>query len=144
MEKYVGREPLVQQTIPALGCYWNDVLHFCPVHPDLIRQGLMAAGYKPKSAQWFEIDPMALGFNSRNTVIYLNPAKRYQDFTKRADDFKPFASASLAEFCALPEATVAYYRSSYKANKIPLLFHRIPHVLHLGQVAIQKTTVIRS
>ncbi|MEM6839055.1 MAG: hypothetical protein AAF609_19655 [Cyanobacteria bacterium P01_C01_bin.120] len=142
--KYVGRETLMEQTIPALSCRWNDVLHFCPVHPDLIRKGLMAAGYEPKPSQWFVIDPIALDFNSNNTVIYLYLAKKYRDFTKRADDFKSFESASLAEFCELPEATVAHYQNSYQTGNIPLLFHRIPHVLHRGHIPIHKMTVIRS
>lgn len=143
-EKYVGRENLMQQTIPALGCRWNDVLHFCPVHPDLICKGLIAAGYEPKSSQWFVIDPIALDFNSKNTVIYLNLVKQYRDFTKRADDFKPFERASLEEICELPEATFAYYQNSYQAGDIPLLFHRIPHVLHQGCVSIHRMTVISS
>ncbi|MEL6401357.1 MAG: hypothetical protein AAFR26_20130 [Cyanobacteria bacterium J06626_4] len=134
----------MQQTIPALNCQWNDVLHFCPVHPNLIRAGLIAAGYQPKLVSWFVIDPVALDFNSNNTVIYLNRLKEYRDFTKQADDFKPFEETLLADFCELPKATVDYYQASYQAGGKPLLFHHIPHVLHKGQLSTEGMTVIRS
>ena len=143
-EKYVGRETLMQQTIPALGCRWNDVLHFCPVHPNLMRARLITAGYQPKLVPWFVVDPVALYFNSNNTVIYLNRLKEYRDFTKQADDFKPFEKASLAEFCALPQATVAYYQATYQAGRRPLLFHHVPHVLHKGPLSTEGMTVIRA
>ncbi|MGF1569371.1 MAG: hypothetical protein ACFCVD_15100 [Nodosilinea sp.] len=140
--KYIGREILTQQIILPLGCLWNDVLHFSPVHPNLIYQGLVAAGFKSDSTQWFRADPIALNFNARNTVIYLNSPKDYLDFSKPVDIFRPFNYASLAELSELPEATLTYYQMSQKAGKSPLLFHQIPHVLYRGSLHLNDLTVI--
>ena len=93
---------------------------------------------------WFVVDPVALYFNSNNTVIYLNRSKQYRDFTKQADDFKHLEKASLEEFCALPQATDTYYKATYQAGRRPLLFHHVPHVLHKGPLSTEGMTVIRA
>ncbi len=40
IRKYEGREFVLSQTVPNLGCLWNDVLHFSPVHPKLIVEAM--------------------------------------------------------------------------------------------------------
>lgn len=141
-KKYAGREVLTQQIIPSLECAWNNVLHLSPVHPKLIRKGLESANIELKSTRWFELDPIALGFNQTNAVIYLHPPKEYLDFTKMADDFRPFNSRALASLSEMPEATLDYYRASQKEGKSPLLFHRIPHVLYRGNLHLKDLNII--
>ncbi|MBE9139195.1 hypothetical protein IQ254_18675 [Nodosilinea sp. LEGE 07088] len=141
--KYVGRETLTQQIVPPLGCLWNDALHFSPVHPNSIYQGLLAAGFEPQPMQWFEAEPLALNFNRTNTAIFLHPPKEYLDFTKLADAFAPFDYALLSELSELPEATLAYYRASRESGQSPLLFHRIPHILYRGSLHVKDMTLIR-
>ncbi|MBE9064770.1 hypothetical protein [cf. Phormidesmis sp. LEGE 11477] len=143
-KKYAGREILTRQLIPPLDCLWNDVLHFSPVHPTLIRAGLLTAGFELRPMQWFEADPIALAFNPNNTTIYLHPPKDRLDFTKMADDFQPFDYELLEDFSGLPAATLAYYRESKEENRFPLLFHRVPHVLYRGSLSIQSLRVIRA
>lgn len=36
VQKYTGREHLMQQRVPLLECLWNDVLHFSPVHREQV------------------------------------------------------------------------------------------------------------
>lgn len=143
-KKYVGREALTQQIIPPLGCLWNDVLHFSPVHPDLIRQGLATAGAKPKSMQWFQVDPLALNFNVENAAIYQYPSKVRGDFAKNPEDFEAFAPHLLAAIDGLPMATINHYRSSQTTGNPLFLFHRLPHVLYRGSLPIENMTIIES
>ncbi|MBE7383867.1 MAG: hypothetical protein F6J95_020930 [Leptolyngbya sp. SIO1E4] len=141
-KKYLGRESLTQQIIPPLGCLWNDVLHFSPVHPNLIREALISAGFTPTTMQWFQVNPMTMNFNSQNTAIYLSPPKKYRDFTKSAEAFRPFNYASLPALSKLPEATLTYYQMSQKQGDSPLLFHRIPHILYQGELHLKDMTII--
>jgi hypothetical protein len=141
-KKYVGREALTEQIIPPLGCYWNDVLHFSPVHPALIKEGLIAAGFEPQITRWFVVAPIALGFNQHNAAIYLHPAKDRLDFRKMADDFMPFDRRALGGLGNLPEATLTYYKISRKEHKSPLLFHRIPHILYQGSLSLDQMSTV--
>ncbi len=141
-KKYARREVLTQQIIPVLKCSWNDVLHFSPVHPKLIKEGLESAGIELQPMHWFEVNPVALGFNPDNAVIYLHPPKTYLDFTKMADDFRPFHNSALAGLSHMPEATIEYYKDSQKTGQSPLLFHRIPHVLYKGNLQLKDLRIV--
>lgn len=142
VKKYAGRELLTRQIVPPLGCLWNDVLHFSPVHPAQIKAGLTAAGFEPKAMQWFAVDPITAGLNQHNAAIYLYPAKRFVDFRKMANDFTSFNLEALKGFKELPKATLTYYQESKQAGRAPLLFHRIPHILYQGSLSLNQMTLI--
>src|SRR5687767_13236025 len=67
--KYEGREALCDFRVPHLNCLWNDVLHFSPVHPAKLRELCVAVGLRWKEADWFELDPAAMGFTSANSLL---------------------------------------------------------------------------
>ena len=134
VKRYQGREVLLKRNVPHLNCLWNDVLHFSPVHPAQIRQALLEAGRNWKPLKWFVVDPAVLGFNPQNTVIYLYPARQFGDFSVQETDFEPFSIIKLSQLTNLPTATVEYFQSTKVRDSRPLLFHRIPHILHYGQI----------
>lgn len=144
VKKYEGREYLLTRQIPHLNCLWNDVLHFSPVHPAQVRAALLEAGFSWKPSKWFVIDPEILDFNSQDTVIYLYPARQFGDFSLHATDFEPFTIDKLSQLSNLPTATIEYYKSTRANNRRPLLFHRVPHILHHGSIdtTLTKTIVV--
>ena len=144
VQKYVGREALPQQSIPPLRCLWNDVLHFSPIHPDLIQRALVFAGAKPRNMQWFQVDPVALNFNAKNSAIYQYPLKVRGDYSKDPADFKKFSPHLLAAIDDLPAATVNHYQNSCTTGKPLFLFHGIPHVFYHGSLPMKSMKIIDS
>jgi len=69
---YQNREAMMQARLPILDCLWTDVLHFSPVHPGKVQQALAEAGFIRKPRRYFEVDPLAKGFNATNAVIFLH------------------------------------------------------------------------
>src|SRR5687767_14788723 len=68
--KYTGRESMLERHIPILGCLWNDVLFFSPVHPQLIKSTCEEVGKTWTPTHWLEIDTALHDLNAGNTVIY--------------------------------------------------------------------------
>lgn len=54
--KYIGREVIMNEKVFPLNCFWNDVIHFSPIHPSVIFNALEQLGGNPKKLLlWFKI-----------------------------------------------------------------------------------------
>lgn len=128
-----------------MDCLWNDVVHFSPVHPKLIRGAIDATGHAWPSEPtlWIEASPSSIGMTRENAAVYLPRPREQGDFTVEDSDFKPFSQSLLAEINELPSQTVAYYRECASTGERPFLFHLIPHVLYKGIVALTDVKVLR-
>jgi hypothetical protein len=139
VKKYQGREFILREPIPILNCLWNDVLHFSPVHPLEIHNGLLEAGIDVPERQYFEVDPSACDFNEQNAVIYLSE----DDTEKDAKWVLPFSFAALEAISPLlPDSTKAYYKAQKAINRRPLLYRGVPHVLYKGSLRINVLNLI--
>ncbi len=128
--KYTGREHIMQQQIPFLDCLWNDVLHFSPVHPSVVKENLMDAGRtKPFDMNFFKINPHLL--NPANTIVYLNRHKDMRDRLKE-DNFAQYNPDDIAQYSEIRDETTRYYKEMYSQGKSPLLFHGVVHILYKG------------
>lgn len=136
---YEGREHVMEQFIPTLGCLWNDVLHLSAVHPQAIRGALVEAGMK-SDIKWraFEIDPHDL--DPEKTSVYLN-ASLDQDRMKR-DNFAPFEPDNLEQYAVLSQETKDYYKKVYDQGGQPLAFHKVVHVLYRGSLDTKGLKII--
>lgn len=131
-DKYVGREHIMQQKIPFLDCLWNDVLHFSPVHPSIVKENLIAAGRtKPFTIEFFEIDPHLL--NPEHTIVYLHQHRNKTDKMKE-DNFAKYNPDNIAQYSEMPDETIRYYKEMYSQGEDPLLFHGVPHILYKGSL----------
>lgn len=137
--KYEGREHLLDEPIPPLGCLWNDVLHFSVVHPREILAALDAVGLEALGRRFFEFD--AARFDRERAVIFLN---RRTDVSARTDDSQwlSFDPASLAGLTELTEPTRRYYRECSVGGQRPLLFGYLPHVFFRGPVETRDARVL--
>lgn len=141
--KYANRKHITELYIPQLQCYWGDVIHLSAVHPNTVIQKLHEAGStKQYSYPYFEIDPHQLDPSS--TVVYPNnPRENPNQLTEK--DFVPYDPEDIRKWAYIPEETFEYYKSQIMANKDPLLFLFVPHILYKGTIdvsglTLQKTT----
>jgi hypothetical protein len=142
--KYDGRERLLEQRVGILDCLWNDVLHFSPVHPAVIKSALNEAGMnKKKLFRYFEVDPRML--DKEKLVIFLYPEKKKGDFDIQAKEFVKFDYEKMAQLSILPDATKEYYKKVHESSeKIFFMYHRVPHVLYKGSIDIKNISVIEA
>src|SRR5690349_18423802 len=119
---YQNREAVMQARLPLLDCLWNDVLHFSPVHPGKVQEALAKAGFGRKPRRYYEVDPLAKGFNATNAVIFLHQRVKLEKFQLEPDDFREFEAEELSSLGEIPAATLAYYREIFEQGKRPLVY----------------------
>lgn len=128
VEKYQGREQVQEQRVPMLGCLWNDVLHFTPVHPEQVRDALAELG-REFSGKYFVVDPGLIP--PEDAVIYMfkygEREKKYQP-----DNWEPYDPKRIDELSSLPDETKAYFKEALDEGTNPLLWIRVPHIMYRG------------
>lgn len=139
---YQNREAVTQARLPILDCLWNDVLHFSPVHPSKIQEALAEAGFGRKPRRYYEVDPLAKGFNATNAVIFLHRRVNLEKFQLEEDDFRVFHPAELSALGEIPAATRTCYREMFEQGKRPLVYLYVPHILYQGRLDIRDVKVI--
>lgn len=137
VEKYEGREHLLESIIPGTNWRWNDAIHLAAVHPAELARALREAGGSPSVFESFEIDPIEHGMNAENTVFYFHPIGG-EEYTE------PFDASRIGGYANIPEATKEYYRQAFARGEKPFLFHGIPHILHKGSLNVAKRKKVRS
>ncbi|TVR21488.1 MAG: hypothetical protein EA396_08020 [Anaerolineaceae bacterium] len=141
--KYRGRDDILSQEIPYLGCGWNDVLHFSSVHPAQIRGAVESVGFAWKPMDWFEVDVVALGFSKENSVLYTSPFRQKAIKGISDEDFVPFSLETLAMLNSIPQAAYEYFNHAKAHDQRPVLFNCVPHVLYHGAIDTSGDAVTR-
>ncbi len=136
--KYEGRQELMDEIVPKLNCKWNDVLHFSPINPDIVFQCLLKTGHSPNTeAKFFKV-PLTK-FKEDQTVIF----KYTRDDAEMTEEEIEFLDIS--KFWPLEElniATLEWYKRCNEKGQRPLLFHRVPHILTLGNIDISDCEIV--
>lgn len=140
MIKYIGREQVTRQKIPAFNCLWNDVLHFSAVDPREIKQALVEAGRSLDfTMRYYQIDPNLL--ESTKTIVYLYHHVDSKN-QKPGKDFVPYNPKRVAQYSSIPEETKQYYKETVDSGDQPLLYHKIPHILYKGTLNTTNLPII--
>ncbi|MDB5175795.1 MAG: group-specific protein [Candidatus Saccharibacteria bacterium] len=137
VQKYEGREAILQKRIPLLDCLWNDVVQFLPLHPGKIFElqkefGLIS---EVPPYKFFQIDLSSL--DPAQTVVYFKTAPGEENVSVqwlRDIDFD-----ALQE---VPQATVEYYKSLVGTGELPFNYQFVPHILYRGELNIAGVAVI--
>lgn len=135
VQKYAGREHLMQERIPLLGnCLWNDVLFLTAVHPEQFRAAWESLfppfkHYRFYALQVTELDPANLAVLTEMEV-------------DRGGTFRRFEKRSIAEYATVPEETFNYWKERKAQGLRPLIFMHIPHILYRGAISIASASVI--
>jgi hypothetical protein len=139
---YQNREAVMQARLPLLDCLWNDVLHFSPVHPSKVQEALAQAGFERKLRRYYQVDPLAKGFNATNAVVFLHQRLNLEKFQLAEADFRVFHPAELSSLGEIPAATLTYYREMFEQGKRPLVYLYVPHILYQGTLDISDVNII--
>lgn len=135
VQKYAGREELLDVQVPILNCKWNDVVHFSAIDPTLIAKEILKINPEQKfrRAQYFKIH-VAQITNKYRAVVYDRPDRGNFGFQVEDNEVVAFIQETYKELASVPKSTIEYWKDA-KANNRPLLwFMHIPHVLVLGEV----------
>ncbi len=131
--KYQGREKLLERQIPKINCFWNDVLHFSAVCPDVIFTRFEQLGFGDfKGISWFEVPTDVV--QKFPTVIYRAPLLPRENFKLTDDDIEIFDSNRWQEPLTLSEAAEEYFLKCQMDGKTPLPFQFTPHILVRGEL----------
>lgn len=120
---------------PLLKLLRNDVLHLTHVHPKEIKEELGAS----KTFQAFVIDTHQL--EPYNTVVYLCQQKGKE---LSENDFRPYDPSEIDKYSDLPKETKGYYKRMKEADKRPLMFVRVPHILYRGSIDTSDLEVVKA
>jgi len=138
VNKYKGREVLLERIIPKLICFWNDVLFFSPVHPQKIKDFRKSLNLKWRLIDWFELNPNEMPDFNENSVIYHSGEKQKGDFSINENEIIPFSFEELNKHREMPEATKRHYKNMKAQGETIFIFYQIPHILYKGNVPISK------
>ena len=139
-KKYVGREQIMQTTVPPLNCLWNDVLMFSPVSPDRILQTFEDEGFKIGPTRWFEIPLERLA--PPNTAVYFPKLRKYGEMERDANQFTLLTDVDFESLTTLPELFFTFFELDKAVGRRPFMFNGIPHILYKGEIALEGIKII--
>lgn len=137
LEKYKGREEILDRRVPLLNCLWNDVLQFLPMHPRKVFELQLELGIisSVPPNKFYEIDPSEL-----------DPAKTAVFFKDKPGDetvtVKWLKDVDLSLIQDIPQATKNYYTSVIGTGELPFNYQFIPHILYKGTVTVSESQII--
>ena len=137
LEKYIGREEIMQRRVPLLNCLWNDVLQFLPMHPRKVFELQQEMGIIPAVPpyKFYEID-----------TAQLDPSKLAVFFKDKPGDenvlVKWLKDVDFTSLQNVPQATIEYYKTVVGTGELPFNYQFIPHILYMGSVDISGCKII--
>jgi hypothetical protein len=139
-KKYEGRKNIMKREIPPLDCLWNDVLHFSPIHPALLKKELESRGLAIKEFQYFQIDPEML--DPERTIVYLCQ-REVLDNSINPKDFVAYNPSLVGEYSQVPDRLKKYYQDKIDQGETPLLYAGAPHILYRGTLDISQVPIVK-
>jgi len=137
LEKYQGREEILQRKISLLDCLWNDVVQFLPFHPQKTFTLQKELGLIPQvpDYKFFEINISQL--DPTKTVVFFKdkPGVKNEKFSWLTD-------IDLLSIQDIPEATVEYYKTLIGTGELPFNYQFVPHIVHKGPVDISSADIV--
>lgn len=138
------RPKLLSRKIDLLGCLWNDVVHFMPIHPSKILKALSELDIKTKKElEFYEIPVTRLKYNQNAIYFY---SKEYDQGPDKEIDARDIDILSVDDFKMLkevPNDSIEYWERESKTGKPFGMFPYIPHVLSKGVVSVGNCRVIK-
>jgi hypothetical protein len=137
--KYDTRKHVMEEFIPTLECLWNDALHFSPIHPEELKQGLIEAGMEPREMKFFQIDPELLDPEQTTIFLFNNTDIDHQT---TVEDFANYNPQDIASHGTIRDITKQLWKEKIQRDGRPIFFVGIPHILHKGSIDISELKVI--
>ncbi len=137
LEKYKGREEVLERKILLLDCLWNDVVQLLPLHPRQLFELQKEFGLIPEipDYRYYQIDATTL--DPSQTVVYFKTAPGEENVT-----VKWLEDVNLEELQGIPEATRRYYESMVGTGEPVFNYQFVPHVVYRGTINVSTAQVI--
>lgn len=132
VQKYKGREELMQVKIPLMDCLWNDVLHMSPINPQMIldtwrHEGLHEFAGAPTNIEVYKI-PTAL-LDESQTVCFQSYNYDFQNYKRELDKYWHFKSQEYKEYSAVDPQQLAIWKEDFKHKRRFLWYSHTMHIL---------------
>ena len=137
VQKYLGREHLMDEEIPKLDCKWNDVVQFSAIDPKILLNKLkeIFPNTKVIRAEYFKISIEQVIPKYEVALFQRNPLQEKGNFKIYPEDIKILKSPDdFQELYEVPERTLQYWEEVKLKNDKPLWFPYIPHIFIKGNV----------
>ncbi len=129
---------VLEGSIPRLGCFWNDTLHFTALHPKKIEEALNKFGFKDIKLKYFEIESEKL--SPEKTMVYLNKPKKPGEATKYTD-FIEYNHNEIDNLAYIPEESMGELKKIPTSDEFLLNYHA-PIILYKGRLDVAGAKII--
>ena len=136
LEKYKGREEILERKISLLECGWSDVVQLLPLPPRKLFKLQQELGLITEipDYRYFEIDPNAL--DPEKTAVFFKTAPGEDHVT-----VKWLRDVNLEEIQDIPPATRGYYESMVGIGEPVFNYQFVPHILYRGTIDIEDAKI---
>ncbi len=137
LQKYKGREEILERKIPLLDCLWNDVVQLLPLNPKVLFDCQLELGLITAIPEYryFEIDLTML--EPEKAVVYFKTAPGEENVTVRW-----LKDVDLDELQEIPRATREYYETMVGTNEPVFNYQFVPHVVYMGSIDVSNSHTI--
>ncbi len=137
LEKYEGREEILERKIPLLDCLWNDVVQLLPLNPVKLFELQKQLGAIPgiPDYKYFKVDTSIL--DPSRTVVYFKTAPGEEHVS-----VKWLKDVRLEELQEIPDATKNYYISMLGTGEPIFNYQFVPHILYRGTIDVSSVQIV--
>lgn len=137
LEKYKGREEILERKLPLLDCLWNDVVQLLPLHPKQLFTMQQELGIVEEipDYKYFQVDVSML--DPSKTVVYFKTAPGEENVT-----VKWLSDVNLDDLQDIPPATVNYYKSMVGTGEPVFNYQFVPHIIYKGSIDVSGVRTI--
>ncbi|MDB4983995.1 MAG: group-specific protein [Patescibacteria group bacterium] len=139
VNKYEGREKVLDIRIPTLDCMWNDVIFMSPVHPNQYQEVYDRFNYTPFGTRFYKIPVEML--DHELTRIYVHPPKK-EWHSIAPEHLEEFSPESVRRHSMLPKETITYFEERLGNGLNFLVNYKVPHVLYKGNLDVTGLEII--
>lgn len=135
IQKYIGREDLMNGVIPKLDCKWNDVVQFSALNPQIIVDHLriIDKDFKLTRAEYFRIHVDKI-IGNYDAVVF-DRVKKQEKRRFMIEESEVFSlDHSYKELTSIPKETMSFWDNVVEKGGKFLWFAFIPHILIKGRV----------
>lgn len=137
LEKYQGREEIMERRIPLLNCLWNDVVQFLPMHPQTVFNLQKDMHIIPvvEAYKFYEI-PLD-NLDSNKTVVFFKTAPGEEN-----TEVKWLNDVDWHSLQTIPPATIEYYKTLVGTGELPFNYQFIPHIVSMDTIDVSQAKIV--
>jgi hypothetical protein len=136
-ERHKNQPKVLEDSIPRLACFWNDVLHFTALTPQKISEALNKFGYNIK-VKYYEIEAEKL--EPEKTIVFIRP--KTVGTPVKFFNFIDYNSNEIDKLIILSETAIANYKETPSVNDFLLHYCGAPYILYKGSLNVEGLKII--